>query len=119
MPAVSPPGRCHGQRNSATLGNIVATAARTDSFLGARYRRIAKRRGKQKAMVATGNSVLVIVYHLLSDPTARFVDLGGDHYQSRINHERRARSLASQLQAVTGQRIVIRDGKAVIVEPAA
>jgi transposase len=102
---------------AGTLGNIVATAARTDSFLGARYRRIAKRRGNQKAMVATGNSVLVIVYHLLADPAASFVDLGGDHYQSRINHDRRARSLASQLQAVTGQRIVIRNGKAVIVEP--
>ena len=99
------------------MGNIVATAARTDSFLGARYRRIAKRRGKQKAMVATGNSVLVIVYHLLADPAARFYDLGSDHYQSRINHERRARNLASQLQAVTGQRIMIRNGKAVIVEP--
>jgi hypothetical protein len=99
------------------LGNIVAVAARTDSFLGARYRRIAKRRGKQKAIVAVGNSVLVIVYHLLADPSASFVDLGGDHYQSRINHDRRARSLASQLQAVTGQRIVIRHGKAVIVEP--
>jgi transposase len=35
---------------------------------GARYRRIAKRRGKQQAIVATGNSVLVIVYHLLRDP---------------------------------------------------
>jgi transposase len=104
---------------AGTLGNIVATAARTDSFLGARYRRIAKRRGSQKAIVATGNSVLVIVYHLLADPAASFVDVGGDHYQSRINHDRRARSLASQLQAVTGQRIVIRNGKAVIVEPAA
>ena len=99
------------------MGNIVATAARTDSFLGARYRRIAKRRGKQKAIIATGNSVLVIVYHLLVDPTARFIDLGADHYQSRINHDRRARSLASQLQAVTGQRIIVRNGKAVIVEP--
>jgi transposase len=113
-----PKGRGKGNPWLAgTLGNIVATAARTDSFLGARYRRIAKRRGKQKAMVAVGNSVLVIVYHLLSDPTASFVHLGGDHYQSRINQERRARNLASQLQAVTGQRIVIRDGKAVIVEP--
>jgi transposase len=63
--------------------------------------------------------VLVIVYHLLADPAATFADLGGDHYQSRINHERRARSLASQLQAVTGQRIVIRDGKAVIDQPGA
>jgi transposase len=113
-----PKGRGKGNPWLAgTLGNIVATAARTDSFLGARYRRIAKRHGKQKAIVATGNSVLVIVYHLLTDPSASFVDLGGDHYQSRVHHDRRARSLASQLQAVTGQRIVIRDGKAVIVEP--
>ena len=113
-----PKGRGKGNPWLAgTLGNIVATAARTDSFLGARYRRIAKRRGKQKAIVAVGNSVLVIVYHLLVDPAASFDDLGGDHYQSRINHDHRARSLASQLQAVTGQRIVIRDGKAVISEP--
>jgi transposase len=102
---------------AATLGNIVATAARGDSFLGARYRRIAKRRGNQKAIVATGNSVLHIVYHLLADPNASFVDLGGDHYRSRINQERRARSLASQLQAATGQRIMIRNGKVVIIEP--
>jgi transposase len=113
-----PKGRGKGNPWLAgTLGNIVATAARTDSFLGARYRRIAKRRGKQKAIVATGNSVLVIVYHLLVDPTACFIDLGADHYQSRINHDRRARSLASQLQAVTGQRIIVRNGKAVIIEP--
>jgi transposase len=104
---------------AGTLGNIVATAARTDSFLGARYRRIAKRRGKQKAMVAVGNSVLVIIYHLLSDPEARFSDLGAEHYDARIDKQRRARNLAAQLQAVTGQRIVIRDGKAVIVQPEA
>lgn len=116
----NPKGRGKGNPWLAgTLGNLVATAARTDSFLGARYRRIAKRRGQQKAIVAVGNSVLVIVYHLLADPAATFADLGGDHYQSPINHERRARSLASQLQAVTGQRIVIRDGKAVIDQPKA
>ncbi len=102
---------------AGTLGNVVATAARTDTFLGARYRRIAKRRGKQRAMVATGNSVLVIVYHLLADPDVRFSDLGADHYESRIDKQRRARNLAWQLQALTGQRIVIRDGKAIIVEP--
>jgi transposase len=115
-----PKGRGKGNPWLAgTLGNIVATAARTDSFLGARYRRIAKRRGKQKAIVAVGNSVLVIVYHLLSDPEARFSDLGAEHYDTRIDKQRRARSLASQLQAVTGQRIVIQDGKAVIVQPEA
>jgi hypothetical protein len=37
-------------------------------FLGERYRRIAKRRGKQRALVAVGNSVLTIVWHPLADP---------------------------------------------------
>jgi transposase len=112
-----PKGRGKGNPWLAgTLGNIVAVAARTDSFLGARYRRIAKRRGTQKAIVAVGNSVLVIVYPLLSDPEARFGELGADHDDARINKQRRARNLAAQLQALTGQRIMIRDGKAVIVE---
>ncbi|GAA4996526.1 IS110 family transposase [Actinopolymorpha pittospori] len=104
---------------AATLGNIAAAAARTDTFLGARYRRIARRRGKQKAIVATGNTLLTIAYHLLTDPEARFHDLGADHYESRINKERRARNLATQLQAATGQKILIRNGKAVILEPEA
>lgn len=102
---------------AGTLGNIVAATARTDSFLGARYRRIARRRGMPKAIVATGNSVLTIVYYLLSDPQAQFHDLGANHYQSRINKDRRARNLATQLEAVTGQKIIIRDGKAIITEP--
>jgi transposase len=101
---------------AGTLGNIVAATVRTDSFLGERYRRIARRRGKQKAIVAVGNSVLTIVYHLLSDPDARFQDLGSDYYESRIDKSRRARNLAMQLQAVTGQKIRIREGKAVIVD---
>ncbi|MFI2652287.1 hypothetical protein [Micromonospora fulviviridis] len=67
--------------------------------------------------MATGNAVLVIVYHLLSDPAARFRDLGADYFDTRIDKQRRARNLAIQLQAVTGQRITIRDGKAIIAEP--
>jgi hypothetical protein len=102
-----------------TLGRIVFGLSRTDTFLGTRYRRLAKRRGKQKAIVALGNSVLTVVYHLLADPKARFDDLGPGFYESRINTNRRARNLATQLQAITGQKIVIRDGKAVIAESAA
>jgi hypothetical protein len=70
-------------------------------------------------IVATGNTVLTIAYHLLADPDARFHDLGADHYDSRINKERRARNLAAQLQAATGQTIRIRNGKAVIIDPEA
>lgn len=40
-----------------------------------RYRRIVKRRGKLKALVAVARSILVIIWHLLADPTARFHDL--------------------------------------------
>ena len=102
-----------------TLGNIAATSARTNTFLGARYRRIAKHRGASKAIVATGNAVLRIVYHLLSDSDARFRDLGPNHFEQRTNQHRKARNLATALQAVTGQKIMILDGKAVIIEPEA
>ena len=63
--------------------------------------------------------MLTIVYHLLSDPEARFHDLGADHYQSRINKRTPRPQPRRQLQAVTGQQIMIRDGKAIIVEPEA
>ena len=45
-----------------------SAAGKTDTFLGERYRRIARRRGKKKAIVAIGRSTLVIIWHLLSDP---------------------------------------------------
>jgi Transposase IS116/IS110/IS902 family len=53
------------------LGEAAAAAARTDTFLGERYRRLVKRRGKLKALVAVARSILVIVWHLLADPAAR------------------------------------------------
>jgi transposase len=104
---------------AGTLGRIVFANCRSETFLGARYRRLARRRGKQKAIVAIGNSALTVVYHLLSDPDARFCDLGPGYYESRIDKHRRARDLATQLQALTGQQIVIRDGKAIITDAAA
>jgi transposase len=104
---------------AATLGNAAGALTRSHTFLGARYRRIARRRGKGKAMVAVGNSMLTIVWHLLSDPTATFEDLGADYYETRINPERRARNLAAALEAVTGQKIVIHNNKAIIIETAA
>jgi transposase len=55
---------------AGTLGRIVFANCRSETFLGARYRRLARRRGKQKAIVAIGNSALTVVYHLLSDPDA-------------------------------------------------
>ncbi|MGI8308200.1 hypothetical protein [Saccharopolyspora hattusasensis] len=92
---------------AGTLGDIVATASRTNTLLGERYRRLARRRGKKRAIVAVGNSVLTIIWHLLSDPDARYVDLGADFYQSRINQQRRQRDLVRQLEHLTGQKVTL------------
>jgi transposase len=93
---------------AATLGEIVAGLARTNTFLGDRYRRLARRRGKKRALVAVGNSVLTILWHLLSDPESRFHDLGADYHQSRANPRRRQRDLIRQLEHLTGQTVVLR-----------
>ena len=82
------------------LGEAAAAAASTDSFLGERYRRIVRRRGKQRAQVAVARSILVIIWHLLDDPHARFVDLGADYYDKRVNKDRRTRDLIRQLKAL-------------------
>ncbi|WP_198588477.1 transposase [Geodermatophilus chilensis] len=82
------------------LGEAAVSAARTDTFLGERYRRIARRRGKKRAIVAVGRSILVIIWALLSDEEARFVDLGPDYYASRANPERKVRQHVRELQAL-------------------
>jgi len=82
------------------LGNAAASASRTSTFLGERYRRIVKRRGKGKALVAVARSILVIVWHLLADPNAVYHDLGADYYTTRIDKERRQRHLIQQLEAL-------------------
>ena len=92
-------GTGHGNRYLArVLGEAAIGAARTDTFLGERYRRIARRRGKNRAIVAIGRSILVIVWALLSDKEAQFVDLGADYYASRTNAERKVRQHVRELQ---------------------
>jgi transposase len=88
------------------LGEAAAAAAKTDTFLGERYGRIVKRRGKLKALVAVARSILVVVWHLLADPTARFRDLGTDYYMTRIDTERRLRTHLAQLAAM-GYRVTV------------
>ncbi|MEV5898353.1 hypothetical protein [Nonomuraea fuscirosea] len=45
-------------------------------------------------------SLLVIIWHLLADPTTRFHDLGADHYTTRIDTDRKTRNHIRQLQAL-------------------
>ncbi|MGH3555650.1 MAG: transposase, partial [Mycobacterium sp.] len=92
------------------LGEAATAAAKTNTFLGQRYRRLVKRRGKLKALVAVARSILVIVWHLLVNPATRFHDLGPDYYTNRIVTQRRLRNYVAQLAAM---------GYRVTIEPAA
>ena len=65
------------------LGQCVMTAAKTDTRLGEQYRRIARRRGKQKAIVAVSRVICEIAWILISDPGARFTDPGPSYYRPR------------------------------------
>ena len=94
----------------AILGEAAAAAARTDTFLGERYRRIVRRRGKLRALVAIARTILVIIWHLLASRTARFRDLGAGYYASRIDKEKKARGHVRQLEAL---------GFSVVLAPAA
>jgi transposase len=92
------------------LGEAAIGASKTNTFLGERYRRIARRRGKKRAIVAVGRSILIIVWHLLSNPELRYHDLGADHYDKRIGPERLKRNHVRQLEAL---------GYTVTLQPAA
>jgi transposase len=64
----------------AVLGEVVWTIAHThDNYLVAQYRRLSKRRGVHKAVVAVAHSVLVVIYHMLRDQRPS-TDLGGDYF---------------------------------------
>jgi len=94
----------------SVLGEAATSAARTNTFLGARYRRLARRIGKQKAQVAVARSILVIVWNLLNDPTRRYQDLGPEYYDTRIAPDQRKRNHIRQLEAL---------GNSVTLTPAA
>lgn len=91
----------HGNRYLArVLGEAAVGASKTHTFLGERHQRIARRRGKKRAIVATGRSILVIIWHLLHDPDARFNDLGPDYFSRRTDPESRKRGHIRQLEAL-------------------
>jgi transposase len=92
-----------GQGNSylrGSLGQAAIGASRTATFLGERYGRIARRRGNIKAQVAVARSILVIIWHLLANPEARFTDLGHGYYQARTDTDRKIRNHIRQIQAL-------------------
>jgi transposase len=66
----------------AVLSEVAWANARSKTtYLGAQYRRLARRRGPQKALVAVAHSLIVIIYHMLRDKRP-YADLGPDHFDT-------------------------------------
>ena len=75
-----------------TLGETAASAGRTQTFLGAKLRRLCQHMPKKKAQGAIMRTQLVIAHALLSDPAAEYRDLGPGYYEQRAGIRRQARS---------------------------
>jgi transposase len=87
----------------ATLADIAwANARRQEGYLGAQFRRLARRRGPDQALVAVAHSVLVIIYHVLRTRQP-YHDLGTDDFEKldtqRLEqlHVRRLNALGYQV----------------------
>jgi len=75
-------------------------AAKTETFLGERVRRLSKRLGGNRAKCAVGRSILVIIWHLLADPAARFADLGPGWHEHKAGRDRKIQAHLKQLRAL-------------------
>jgi transposase len=93
----------------AVLGEVAWVVTRTrDNYLVAQYQRIARRRGRLKAIGAIMHTVLVIVYHILREGTP-YRELGADYFDA-LNTARLERHHVNRLKAL---------GYAVVLTPLA
>ncbi len=115
-------GRCPGHDESAgkrrsgktrtgspwlrqALVEAAQAAGRTKgTYLGVQYHRLAARRGKKKAVVAVGHSILVTAYHLLAREQD-YADLGPDYFERRDRAAVERRSV-QRLEAL-GDRVTL------------
>lgn len=83
---------------SSVLVEAAWSAVRTkDCYLAVRFWRIAKRRGQQRALVAVAHSILVIIWHLLTD-NVNYLELGPDYLAGRDHPDHRRKNLVKQLE---------------------
>jgi transposase len=89
------------------LGEAAAAATRTkNTHLAERYHRLAGRRGKARAQVAVGRTILETAWHLMTTDHD-YTDLGADHYLNHVGDpKRKANRLTRQLQAL-GYRVTL------------
>lgn len=95
-------------REALRMAATSASSAR-DTYLAAQYWQLVRRRGKAKATIAVGHTLLVIAWHVLAEQTT-YQELGGDWFLRLRNPQAQTRRLVSQLEAL---------GHHVTIDPAA
>jgi transposase len=97
-------GRAKSKKGNRYLagvtGETAIAAGKTQTREGARYRRLARRRGKAKAQVALGNTQLKVYHKLLSSPGTRYQDLGPDYYEHQASTRRQIAHHVGKLGAL-------------------
>lgn len=73
-----------------------AATKRKGGYLAAQYRQLSARRGKKRAIVALGHTILVAAYHMLKDEVD-YRDLGSDYFDRR-RRDRTTKHLVSRLE---------------------
>jgi len=81
-----------------------AAQATKGTYLKAQYRRLAPRRGKKRALVAVGHTILVSIYHMLAQGTP-YQELGPDHFE-QLDPQRLTRYLVKRLERL-GHTVVL------------
>ncbi len=81
----------------SALVEAAQAAGRSKTYLGEHFHRLAARRGKKRASVATAHTILVIVYHILAEQRT-YEDLGV-HYFDQRNQDRTTRRLVRKLES--------------------
>jgi RHS repeat-associated protein len=93
----------HGNTYAKRIAVLAAyAAANTDTFPCERFRLASRPGGGRKNVgCAVGRSILIIVWHLLNDPAARYRDLGSDWHARHTDRSRKARNARRQLEALS------------------
>lgn len=81
-----------------------AATRQKNSFLRAKYQRLAARRGKKRALVAVARTILVMLHRMLSDGVL-YEELGADYYD-RLYKERTTKHLVKRLERM-GHRVTL------------
>jgi transposase len=91
-----------------TLVQAAWAASHTkNSYLASQYRRIAAHRGRKRALIAVGHSILVIYYHMLKTGST-YADLGGDFFD-RLEPQRLTRYYVKRLERL-GHKVTLETG---------